>query len=651
MMTLSPFFESAAAQALAWALVHFLWQGAVIAALAAVLLRMTGASALGRYRIGLTALALLAAAPAVTFSVLISTPTPPTPLADPARVGAPAAQTVIGSPISSADSTVAAPGTGQSAQERLSAPAVILPVWLAGVALLTLRLGGGWWVARRLVKQSSTPASSDLKWMATRVAARLELSRAVSFLESAVVTVPVTVGWLKPVVLFPVSALAGLSPVQLEALLAHELAHVRRHDYVVNLLQSGVEVVLFYHPAVWWISRLVRTEREHCCDDLAVGVSDRLAYATALSTIATMATPRVALAATDGPLLARIRRILGTPDAGASRPAAWVPLLLLLIALAVALPAVLVTARTAGPNADDAMAGDEQSSEPTAPPQAPGVAPVAAPAQSESRERDNRLRETTAFLEQQAERARAVLREQEQVELQRAEEARRLVREAESRIAAAQAEELRIEHERASTAARLKLQSYESDLAVMTKHLEALKRRVAIGLAKPEEVADAELQVVQLQLKFVAARSELNLSQQAYEARRMSIEAMRDHERVQREYATSLDRASRNEQVLRESVMREMASRERALLESTPVQEATAQVRAGDVLVVTIQNEPDLPRSFVVSSDNTIRFPLVGAIRVGGMSLGDARAAITRALTDRRLAANSKIDVGLRRRQ
>ena len=101
------------------------------------------------------------------------------------------------------------------------------------------------------------------------------------------------VGWLNPVVLLPASALSGLTPTQIEALLAHELAHVRRHDYLVNLLQSVVETLLFYHPAVWWVSAHVRAEREHCCDDLAVAVCDRLVYVTALADLAAMtSTPR-----------------------------------------------------------------------------------------------------------------------------------------------------------------------------------------------------------------------------------------------------------------------------------------------------------------------------------------------------------------------
>ena len=86
------------------------------------------------------------------------------------------------------------------------------------------------------------------------------------------------------VILLPISTLSGLSREQIEMILAHELAHIRRHDFFVNLLQATVETLLFYHPAAWWISRRIRVEREHCCDDIAVDVcGNPLQYARALT--------------------------------------------------------------------------------------------------------------------------------------------------------------------------------------------------------------------------------------------------------------------------------------------------------------------------------------------------------------------------------
>ena len=123
-------------------------------------------------------------------------------------------------------------------------------------------------------------------------------------------------GWVRPVILLPASALTGLTPLQLEALLAHELAHVRRYDYLVNLVQSVIETLLFYHPAVWWISARVRDEREHCCDDLAVAVcGDPHFYASALLGMERLrvTTPTLALSAAGGSLMGRVRRLVAPP--------------------------------------------------------------------------------------------------------------------------------------------------------------------------------------------------------------------------------------------------------------------------------------------------------------------------------------------------
>src|SRR5580693_5112634 len=136
------------------------------------------------------------------------------------------------------------------------------------------------------------------------------------WLVSALVQAPVVVGWLKPVVLVPVGALAGLPPEQIEALLAHELAHIRRHDYLVNILQSIAEALLFYHPAVWWISNHIRNERELCCDDVAVAISgDAFIYARALVDLEQYRPAHLnpALAANGGSLRERIGRLLGQP--------------------------------------------------------------------------------------------------------------------------------------------------------------------------------------------------------------------------------------------------------------------------------------------------------------------------------------------------
>ncbi len=200
---------------------------------------------------------------------------------------------------------------------------------------LSVRLIGGWVMTRHLARSAIEGVSPSIESAARRIAARLHVTRRVAIFESGAVLVPTLIGWMKPVVLLPASALAGLSAEQLEAILAHELAHVRRHDYLINLLQSVVETLLFYHPAVWWVSARVRAEREHCCDDLAVDVcGDRLVYVSALAELTTLANRRsLALAATDGSLVGRVRRILGGPRPMSEPAPAWA--LLALVALVV----------------------------------------------------------------------------------------------------------------------------------------------------------------------------------------------------------------------------------------------------------------------------------------------------------------------------
>src|SRR5439155_15282358 len=184
-----------------------------------------------------------------------------------------------------------------------------------------LRLLTGWLWVQRLRTRGVAPADADFRRMASRLSRRLRITRVVTLLDSSLVDVPTVIGFLRPVVLLPVTALAGLTSQQIEAILAHELAHIRRHDYLVNLLQTLVETVLFYHPAVWWVSRRIRIERENCCDDLAVSLcGDPVAYATALADLEALRgsgpqpVRHIAMAATGGSLLQRVRRLLGAPS-------------------------------------------------------------------------------------------------------------------------------------------------------------------------------------------------------------------------------------------------------------------------------------------------------------------------------------------------
>ena len=306
-------------QAVGWALVHFLWQGTLVAlGLAAALSLLRSRSAAMRYTVSAGALALLPALLVATAlrSYSDSAPAAPVARAEAAAPEAPASFVLD----TSGEIPASAPGLRELLQPYVPS---LFSVWLAGVALLSIWHLGGWTQARRLTRVGTRPVEERWEQALLRLRSRLGIDRAVEILESSSVPVPAVVGWLKPVILVPASAFAGLTPQQLEAVLAHELAHVRRHDYLVNLLQAAVETLLFYHPAVWWVSRQVRQERECCCDDLAVAVcGERLDYVRALAALEGLRTPRLALGADGGSLLLRIRRIAGVQE-GNSRPVAW----------------------------------------------------------------------------------------------------------------------------------------------------------------------------------------------------------------------------------------------------------------------------------------------------------------------------------------
>jgi beta-lactamase regulating signal transducer with metallopeptidase domain len=261
----------------ALALMHFIWQGALIGAVAWVAMRLSHTPTT-RYAIGVVALMAMAIAPVVggmnqvrgsrfevpspSSSQVLGTSSVPGPasssLVQPNVIVAPPADVVA------ATSSAAGRWKWNVDPTVLS---TVFSLWLFGVALLSTRLTVGWWAARRLTRRSVRQPSLQVLSNAERLMAALGITGGVRVLESALVQVPTAMGWLKPVVLLPASAMTGLSIAQIDALVAHELAHIKRHDYLVNLLQSAIETLLFYHPAVWLISRRVREERELCCDD------------------------------------------------------------------------------------------------------------------------------------------------------------------------------------------------------------------------------------------------------------------------------------------------------------------------------------------------------------------------------------------------
>lgn len=298
--------SSPLSEAIGLAVLHLLWQGVLVAAILALALKLLSRSTANfRYLLSCAALASM---------VILGVMT--------ARSSYEAGG---GSPIASASSVEAADDAtsivpaGAIARAPLAFvemhSSTIGLVWLLGVTLLSIRLAMSWNRTRRLMA-STGPVPAELEKIAGRLALLLGVDRMVRLAQSASIDVPSVAGFLKPVILVPASSLSGLSPRQLELIFAHELAHIRRHDYVVNMLQSVAETLLFYHPATWWISRQIRLERENCCDDMAVATcGNALEYARALAVLEELRDePALAVAANGGSLRDRVKRLIGARE-------------------------------------------------------------------------------------------------------------------------------------------------------------------------------------------------------------------------------------------------------------------------------------------------------------------------------------------------
>ncbi len=362
MTTLTRLLENPAAQRLALVLLHFLWQGLLVAIVAWLLLVASRrASANARYVLLVALFGLLAACPAVTFTLMPVSSHPRLP----ARLSEVIEKTTTNVPIvavptspvashTAADGVAAEPSIVEISQpdavrglER--APdwrsqthkiwddarewlerhlAWVVAAWLLGVSLLSTRLLLGWFAIERLKRVGVRPVDGILLARLDDLAGRLRIARPVRLFESTLAEIPAVIGCLKPIILFPIQACTGLSSEQLEAILAHELAHIKRNDYIVNCVQVIVETVLFYHPVVWWLSRAIRREREACCDDVAVSLcGDRFVYVRALTAMEAVRgrVPKLAMGAgAHGSLLRRrILRLLGVAQEPAPTAARW----------------------------------------------------------------------------------------------------------------------------------------------------------------------------------------------------------------------------------------------------------------------------------------------------------------------------------------
>jgi beta-lactamase regulating signal transducer with metallopeptidase domain len=600
--------------ALALALVHFLWQGALLGALGWGLMRL-GRSASVRYTVGVGTLAAMLAAPVLTMVILA-------PAGVGAGVGVQTAAPVVTEEVRAEVVVSATPPVSAPLAVPTLPANWILAVWLVGVGVLSARVAGGWFVARRLITSSVVPVARDLEDIAASLANRLALRRAVRVLASSRAVVPVMAGWWRPVVLIPVSALSGMPLTQIEALLAHEFAHIRRHDYLVNLLQTMVETVCFYHPAVWLVSRDVRRERELCCDDLAIAVCDRVTYVTALAHVASMATPRLAMAANGGSLRDRIQRLIDSSSHAQSAKGGWMAMLPLIFVLSLAAPHAFTPA-----------------------PMVEAAVPVAviepAPVQSSQPTREEIIRRERAIAEEQARARRA----QQEAEV-------RAVREMVDRAALtlqAEAERLQVERRRAFgeeravqerrdvrnevAQAEIAVRRAELEIETSKRALERTRELATKGLATNDAAAAAEVQLQRAELELASVRANLQAAR----------------ERAEQEVTIRADQSvadRRAREALRSEVSDQLDERRRVLRGSALPEDAT--LRASDMLVIVVDGEPDLPRNFTVREDGSIRFPFLGAVRVQGSTARQVQSAIAKLLADKNLASNPAVTVTAR---
>ena len=299
--------------ALGWTVVHSLWQGMLIALVMALIsLGLQKHAARLRYLISNAGLFSVLAIAVITFFQLYS------------GTNNGGAEEII---IIAGQSTVEATAETTLLQ-KIMLPfsgyfnehlPLIVSVWLIGMVFFMLRLIGGLAYVQHLKSRHVYALGEEWQHLLEHLAHQIPVKKPVQLMESAMTKVPMVVGFLKPVILLPIGTINGLSINQVEAILAHELAHIYRNDYLLNIFQSLVEVLFYFNPAVWWISANIRTERENCCDDIAVELcGNSLTYAKALVSLQeiSQASPRMAMTFSNNKnqLLNRVKRILNQPQ-------------------------------------------------------------------------------------------------------------------------------------------------------------------------------------------------------------------------------------------------------------------------------------------------------------------------------------------------
>ena len=351
MNTISHVFQSAWTEPFGWALVHSLWQSLICIACVIVALRLIPSKySDARYYVAGAGLALVPILSIVTFVHVSSLFA--------------AASSSGGESLYQNISFLENPTAGMPAQVLLAElvhfiqsnlPSIVL-VWGLGAMLFSLRFMGGWWYVNRL-RENCIQIDDSWAERFYHLAAKLRVKHLVVLAESTRIQAPIVIGYLKPMVLIPVGMWSGLSIDQLESVIAHELMHIKRGDYLVNVIQSFLEGLYFFNPSVWILSGIVRREREHCCDDEVVRlIGNPLVYAQALATLEEIRLSKsglsVALADDKRELLNRIKRIMEKSVHRYSNRERVIPAVLLAILLVCA---SWITMQPATPNEGDVI--------------------------------------------------------------------------------------------------------------------------------------------------------------------------------------------------------------------------------------------------------------------------------------------------------
>ena len=301
-------------QTLGLTVLHMLWIGALIGGVAFVWLRSNqAADPRARYACAVGGLMALLVGTGLTFAFLASTST--TPIVFPVDTAGPS--TADGLQISVETASLQRNFDRGTTGLGRATTSMIAWGWITGIALMSVRLFRQWIRVRRLRVVGIAEPSADWALMFDTLKSKIGIDSRISMLVSHTIDSPMVVGWLRPLVLVPAAAFTSLTPDQLQTVLAHELQHIARRDHLVNMLQAFIEVLLFFHPVTWWLSRQIRVERENCCDDGALLVTGSpRTFAEALLVLESLRSnnnhsPQL-LTATGGSLMHRVSRLFGT---------------------------------------------------------------------------------------------------------------------------------------------------------------------------------------------------------------------------------------------------------------------------------------------------------------------------------------------------